>query len=335
MKKDSEPYQVNSLHQNDILFSVIIPSYNEGYHINRCIESILANNGKKFPFEIILVDNGSTDNTVSKVKSLGIHVIENNSGKRHKIAMLRNIGAKEAKGRIFAFLDADMTVPDNWLENAWYYFREGFEGALGFVEDVPQEAGWVGTVWGERALHQRKKKMDVDFLTGRNIFINRQVFNKVNGFNEALLTSEDKDLTVRVVKSGFRVISIPDITVTHYGYEKNLWEFVKKEFWRQSSTLQYAKETHYSLRSLKNPFFSSWHFLFLIIFIAALLLQKNLFILFAFILWILPSGLLVISNQGTGQHLIMIIPLFFLTFIRWNVAGAALVYQFIRGDIFK
>ena len=201
MKKTSDSFQDNSLCDSGFLFSIIIPSYNEEDNIVRCVESIRANNGNRFPFEIILVDNGSTDRTVSKAKSNGIHIIENESGKRHKIAVLRNLGTREAKGKILAFLDADMTVPSNWLENAWDYFRNGYEGALGFVETVPPEAGWVGKVWGERSLHQRKEKMDVTFLPGRNICINRQVFNKINGFNESLLTSEDKDLTVRVRKS--------------------------------------------------------------------------------------------------------------------------------------
>lgn len=333
MTKVVESHQDNLPHDGGMLFSVIIPSYNEEANINRCVESIRLNNAGKFPFEIILVDNGSTDSTVSKAETLGIHIIKNESGKRCKIAELRNMGANKAKGRIIAFLDADMTVPDNWLETAWNYFREGFEGALGFVEAVPPEAGWVGKVWGERDLHRRKKKTDVDFLPGRNIFINHHVFNKIGGFNEFLLTSEDKDLTVRVMKAGYRVTSIPDITVIHYGYEKNFQEFVQKEFWRQSSTLKYAKETRFSFRSLKNPVFSSWHFLLFIILAATLFTQNIFFVLSAFILWILPSALIAGSTSGTRQPFERTALLFFLTFVRWNVAGAALLYQFIHEGI--
>ena len=51
------------------------------------------------------------------------------------------------------------------------------------------------------------------------------------------------------------------------------------------------------------------------------------FILSAFILWVLPSGLIVVSNPGAGQPLERVVLLFLLTFVRWNVAGAALVYQ--------
>lgn len=326
-------------HQNDfpsdcgILFSVVIPSYNEEANINRCVASIRLNNAGKFPFEIILVDNGSTDRTVRKAESLGIHIIKNESGKRCKIAQLRNMGAKQAKGKIIAFLDADMTVPDNWLETAWRFFRQGFEGALGFVEAIPPEAGWVGKVWGERDLHRRKKTTNVDFLPGRNILINHQVFKKIGGFNQFLLTSEDKDLTVRVMQAGYRVISIPDIIVTHYGYEKNFKEFVQKEFWRQSSTLQYAKQTRFSFRSLKNPIFSAWHFIFFII-LAATLFAQNVFLVFlVFVLWILPAAMIVVSTSGTSQPFKRIVLLFFLTFVRWNVAGIALFYQFIHEGI--
>lgn len=333
MTKAVESHQGDLPNDAGILFSVIIPSYNEAVNINRCVKSIRLNNADNLPFEIILVDNGSTDSTVSKAESLGIHIIKNESGKRCKIAELRNKGAKQAKGRILAFLDADMTVPGNWLETAWRFFRQGFEGALGFVEAVPPDAGWVGKVWGERDLHRRKKTTNVDFLPGRNILINHHVFKKIGGFNQFLLTSEDKDLTVRVMGAGYKVISIPDITVTHYGYEKNFTEFVQKEFWRQSSTLQYAKETRFAFRSLKNPIFSSWHFIFFII-LAATLFAHNIFLaLTAFILWILPAALISVSTSGAGQPFKRIALLFFLTFARWNVAGAALLYQFIYEGI--
>ncbi|MGD9161941.1 MAG: glycosyltransferase [Desulfobacteraceae bacterium] len=335
MKKTSDSYQDNLLHDSNILFSIIIPSYNEENHIGDCIKSIRTNNGKNFPYEIILVDDGSTDSTVSKVKDLGIQIIENKSEKKHNISALRNMGAKEAKGKIFAFLDADMTVPDNWLEKAWDYFLEGFEGALGFLDTVPQEAGWVGRVWGERFLYRRKSKEDVDFLQSRNIFINRQVFNKIGGFNESLLTSEDKDLTMRVLKAGFRAVSLPDIILIHHGYEKNFFEFIRKEFWRQNSTIQCVKENSFSIRSLKNPLVSSWHILFLIIFLVALFTQHIFFILSALILWILPSGLIVFLYSGTGKFPLRMASFFSLTFVRWNVAGVALVLQLIKKGIFN
>lgn len=97
------------------MISVIIPSYNEETDIQRCLESLFTQ--KNSDFEIIVVDDGSTDKTVSVVKKLK---------ERHKELILinqdhkgpgeaRNQGAKTAKGEILVFVDSDMTFDKNFL----------------------------------------------------------------------------------------------------------------------------------------------------------------------------------------------------------------------------
>ena len=161
------------------LFSVILPAFNEGAHIGSCLDAISANMSDPAFTEILVIDNGSTDQTAMVVRSRGVRVIENTSGHRMNISSLRNMGARESAGDILVFLDADMLVPTDWLEKASLYFRNGYKGALGFTSRVPDTAGWVGRIWGQRLFLKRNRLMDVDFLPGRNIFVNRVVFEAV------------------------------------------------------------------------------------------------------------------------------------------------------------
>lgn len=313
-------------------FSVIIPSYNEAGQIGQTITAVKAAATGLTLSEIIVVDNCSTDRTVEIARGLGIKVIENTLGKRMAIAALRNTGAGCATGNILAFLDADMLVPANWLASAREYFCSGFVGALGFISVVPDSAGWVGRTWGNQFQFHRGTVKEVDFLPGRNILINRHVFDKIGGFNENLRTNEDKDLTYRVCRAGYKVMSLPEPSVLHLGFERNLIEFLRKEFWRQGNTIRFARLHNFSARTLRNPALASWHLFFLFFTITALFSADLPLIIVLISCWGLPS--LLITWGKTGPHGLsgFFLPFFFLTLLRWNVAGFALVYQLFKGS---
>jgi len=311
-------------------FSVILPALNEAKIIKACIDSIRKNESEEWAVEIIVVDNGSDDGTVEIAKEHADITIENNTENRKSISELRNLGAEKSTGDILAFLDADMVVPENWLETADSYFRVGYEGALGFVEKVPESAGWVGKTWGSRFILKRGKKMDVDFLPGRNIMINRSVFDLTGGFDTNIKTSEDKEFTFRVIKKGFRVMSIPDINLLHLGYEKDLREFLRKEFWRQGNTIKFAAIDNYSFRSMKNPMVSLWHIIFCLVFFIAIFFHIPKIAFFSFFLWIIPSAMIVFFTIERNNPFKLIFLFYILTFLRWNVAGVAIFYQLLK-----
>lgn len=317
----------------DVLFSVIIPAYNKPEFIKRCIESVLANGGKDMKFEIILVDGGLTDSALAILRALNVKIAVVKTAFRKTIGTLRNIGARESRGTVFAFLDADMIVPVNWLVKADEYFSRGFVGVLGFVHTVPPEAGWVGRTWDNRLYQKTDKVTDVDFLPGGNLFVSRRVFEKINGFNETLQTGEDKDLTLRVLKAGYRVVSAPDISVIHLGYDKNLREFLRKEFWRQGSTLLFARQWRFSFRVLRNPLLSLWHIFLLCSVLLSVLLLRNVITSTLLFLWLLPSLLITMKKLNRKSPILFYISFFILTFLRWNVAGLSIVNQILREHI--
>lgn len=312
------------------LFSVILPAFNEGAHIGPCLDAIRANSGDPAVVEILVVDNGSTDQTVAVARARGARVIENTTGRRIHISDLRNIGARGSSGEVLVFLDADMLVPGDWLEKAGAYFKTGFTGALGFTSKVPDTAGWVGRIWGQRLYLKRRRVVDVDFLPGRNIFVTRAAFEAAGGFDPAFLTGEDKDFTFRVRRAGYRVISAPEVCLIHLGYEKNLAELLRKEFWRQSCTLQFARKYGYSLRTLRHPVLSAWHVVCPVAAcVLALAWPAAPVWAAALVFWILPAVVIGGAEARLGRT-IDALPLIVLTWLRWTAAGVALVSQILR-----
>jgi len=98
-----------------IKFSIVIPAFNEEESIEKAVKSLLRLNYNRAKYEIIVVDNGSTDKTFEKAKSAGADkvVVELTKGTN----MARERGRREAKGEIIAFLDGDSEVNPDWLIN--------------------------------------------------------------------------------------------------------------------------------------------------------------------------------------------------------------------------
>lgn len=310
-------------------FAVILPAYNEAAHIGAAIDSVRACRRDGADLEIVVVDNLSTDGTRAVAAGRGAKVIENRSGGRMTIAALRNAGARATTAPILAFLDADMLVPADWLEKASRRFALDAVSALGFAERVPEGATWVGRVWGNRA-EAPVTDLATDFLPGRNLFVTRRAFDAVGGFDEDLATNEDKDFTYRLVKSGHHVFRSPATQVTHLGYERGLIEFIRKEFWRQSTTLAFARRHCFSRRTLRNPLMSLWHVLGAA-WVAAALVAGAAWPAFAgAVLWVLPAVLFTLRDATSMRRSEDLPGVFVLTFVRWNVSGAALAWQILR-----
>lgn len=313
---------------SDVLVSVVIPARNEAENIGKCIASLLKNSD--VPHEIIVIDNGSRDATASIATDMGVTVLINPTG---TISALRNMGARRARGELLVFLDADMVVPEGFLKKGKDYFDRGFTGALGFDTTVPSDAGWVARVWGQDLRFKDKKEINVDFLISRCIFIKKSTFEETGGFDELLKTNEDKDFTMRVAKVGYPLVYSNKLRLIHLGYEKDLFELIRKEFWRQGSTLMFARRWHFAPRTLRNPMLSLWHIWALLLFMASILYGVKVYAITTLILWILPSALIVLKKPDFNVKVML--PLFILTFIRWNVAGISLIAQVVRLATFR
>src|SRR5690554_450862 len=95
--------------------SIIIPCYNEEKTIRSCLESILNQSTARENYEIIVVDNGSKDNSFSIASEISDKVI---LAPNKKVGAVRNLGALESTASWIAFVDADCSIDHDWIERA-------------------------------------------------------------------------------------------------------------------------------------------------------------------------------------------------------------------------
>ena len=176
---------------NMIVVSIIIPSFNEEQNISRCINSVYNCSYPKDKIEIILVDNGSEDQTITIAKRLKVNLIID---KNKNIGGLRNLGCKKAKGDIIGFVDADCSLNNNTIKNAVNILSDLSIGITGQCLLPPEEGNWIEEAWGNHLLTAHGETCDVDYINSGNCFMRKEVFELVGGFSETLETSEDTDI---------------------------------------------------------------------------------------------------------------------------------------------
>ncbi len=209
--------------------SFIIPVYNDQDNIARCLRSITALHGFEPDDEVIILDNGSTDGTHQILHQLGFpfEVIEH-----LHVSALRNRGARMAKGDLLAFVDSDVELFPEWLENSMAALCDPTMVAAGCFPEVPNEATWVQQAWD---IHQRGRQpstpFPIDWLPSMNLIVRRVAFQSIEGFNENLETAEDVDLCYRLANHGV-ILCNPTMKAIHWGEAKDLATFWRKEVWR-------------------------------------------------------------------------------------------------------
>lgn len=212
------------------LISVIVPALNEESVIGRCLASLEQQKAPPSCFEVIVVDNGSTDRTKAIARSFGgalsVTVLER-SGVR--ISALRNCGAAMAKGEFLAFLDADCVAPRHWLQQTADLLHADDFRIVGAQYRIPENSSWVAKAWyGDL---WRMKHGPVSYVPGGNLAISRELFLNLGGFDETIVTSEDTEFCERAAASSVPILAVPSLSVVHLGTPQTLEGFYRKQSW--------------------------------------------------------------------------------------------------------
>lgn len=227
--------------------SVIIPARNEEKMIEQCLKSVRELKYPEDRFEVIVVDNGSTDRTTEIAREYGASVIVQSEG---TISMLRNLGVKKAKGDIIAFIDADCIADNLWLSKVPEYFKNDEIGAVGSYPAIPANATWVQKTW--YLLKDIKPDIyNAEWLPSMNLIVKRKVFEEMQGFDETLITCEDVDLCYRI-SGKYKIISDKAIKVVHMGEADTIGAFFVKERWRGTSNLKGILKHGLYLREIRS-----------------------------------------------------------------------------------
>jgi GT2 family glycosyltransferase len=227
----------SEVEETTLVISIIIPALNEEKMIGRCLESLAHLEFPHDRFEIVVVDNGSSDGTVAIAKSFqdrfNLKILQK-TGVR--ISGLRNLGAREARGAILAFLDADCLAPRDWLDRIVELTPSENAGVLGAHYLLPENSTWVGRIW--HRYQEAEKSGEVSHVPAGDLIMRHEDFLRLGGFDETIQTNEDYELCERVRAAGIAVRAFPQIGVIHLGTAQSLHAFFRKQAWHGTHVLK-------------------------------------------------------------------------------------------------
>ncbi|MFH1841425.1 MAG: glycosyltransferase [Candidatus Nealsonbacteria bacterium] len=191
------------------MISVIIPAYNEEKRISRCLESVFSQD-YSFKYEVLVVDNNSSDRTAEIVKDnfpKARIIFE----EKKRVVVARNRGSKEAKGNILIFLDADVIIPEDHIRKilkklkrdknvilvsgSYFYYDGSFY--VKFLTIFFFCLGFLGEYLFNRFLNLASS------INAGNFAVYKDCFEKVGGFNENIdFYGDEAYITSRLRKIG-------------------------------------------------------------------------------------------------------------------------------------
>jgi glycosyltransferase involved in cell wall biosynthesis len=187
------------------MISFIIPAHNEELWIGNCLQSIrtsMTNLGE--PYEVIVVDDASTDATARIAEKMEARVLR---VELRKISAVRNAGARAACGEIFFFVDADTQINAEAVKAGVEALRSGAAGGGCVFEFDSRLAFWA------RALHRMGVTAGrlIRWVGGCFLFCTRDTYHAMGGFNERLYACEDVAFCQAVKKIGRFVVPKPTV----------------------------------------------------------------------------------------------------------------------------
>ena len=212
--------------------SVMASTHNRCERLSHAIESLLAQDAPGIRYEVIIVDNGSTDRTQQVVRSFIARghsnlrlLFERTPGASHG----RNAAIKAATAPLFAFTDDDVAVDAHWVANIKRAFDRNpdvdyLSGKVVPHWEVERPSWLTPDNWGGPCVIRDRGEQPIYSVPGQffpgwatvNLALRRQVFDRVGLFSGEFSRGEDLEFILRVWRSKARGMYAPDVVVTHH-----------------------------------------------------------------------------------------------------------------------
>lgn len=233
------------------LISIIITTKNESKNLPILLKSIHSQSCNNF--EVILVDNGSTDETISIAQSFGAKVF----GIGPERSAQRNFGVKKSSGRFVLILDADMALTNNVLNDCIKVVRHNkLIGAL----IIPERSFGVG-FWAKCKIFEREFYVGDESIEAPRFF-KKSIFEEFGGYDQKITGPEDFDLPLRMRKSGIKIGRIESF-INHNEGVFSLIKSAKKKFYYAAHSRVFLKRHPEQVLTMGNLvfrpiFFKKW-----------------------------------------------------------------------------
>lgn len=219
------------------MISVVIPNYNRGKTISLALESVFSSTYKNY--EVIVVDGGSTDNSIEIIRKFDCKLVElNREEDKHSRAL--NAGVEISKGNILLFIDTDSCLPRDALEKINDMFNR--EKDISVIVGMPDAFCKFKNIASQHfnlRIHFNYLHMPdyISTLYGSVCAIRREAFFDVGGFDANLTESDDNDLGYRLSDRGYKIKLNKNIQINHYKHITFL-KLLKNDFKRASARIK-------------------------------------------------------------------------------------------------
>lgn len=198
--------------QKQLKVSVIIPAYNEEERITNCLDSLMHQSVK--PYEIIVVDNNSIDQTAVIAQNFGVKVLRQKRQGRDWAQML---GFDKAKGNILARIDADTIVSSDWVEKVQQAFTQYQTDAItGYGHSrTGISVHFLSKVFSWVYYNHSRAYFGTEMLWGSNMAMTKDIWLTAKHLcNTGINLHEDQDLALAISSVGGRIKVVPSLEVS-------------------------------------------------------------------------------------------------------------------------
>lgn len=205
--------------------SIIILTYNSEKTLAPCLQAVSELDYPAEKYQIIILDNGSTDSTSEIIQSHGFtcHPLPH-----HNLSQLRNHGAEISQTDIIAYIDSDCIPAKDWLRQVTKWFSDPQVGIAGNEYLLPVNSSVFEKNWYDKS---NFGICEDELIPAGNMALRKDYFFELGGFNDTLLTGEDDYITGVFRQNGYKTISDHQIHSIHLGNSKSLVQYFKKEIW--------------------------------------------------------------------------------------------------------
>jgi cellulose synthase/poly-beta-1,6-N-acetylglucosamine synthase-like glycosyltransferase len=224
------------------MLTVVIPTLNNASTISLTLSSIFSNEFPRELFEVLVIDNGSSDKTVEIAKKYPVKLFH---CPRRGIGPPRNFGVKMAEGEIVCFTDSDCVVERDWLRKIFNFFQQNTEvdGVGGPIFPYPCSQNKIQRLTGEIFVEDQGYPNEVKkvqfgstqgIIFGSNSAYKKEALLSVGGFSEP--GGSNLELAWRLISKGWNLFFNPYVRVYHI-FPTSLKSIIKQQFrWGAQST---------------------------------------------------------------------------------------------------
>ena len=255
-----------------ILYSIIIPAYNAEGTLERCLNALVQQSITKESYEVIVVDDGSTDETASIAKRFSVRYYrQSNQGP----ATARNRGVEESEGEIVLFTDADCVPEPNWIEEMVKPFKdEGVVAVKGaYKTDQKSIIARFAQIEFEERYRLLLRSKYIDMIDTYSAAYRKSIFLLLGGFDPSfpVANNEDTELSYKMSGAGYKMVFNPKAVVCHLNHPDSVRRYAKLKFWRGYwRMVVYKRYPDKMLKDTYTPQTLKLQILFLFISLAAL-----------------------------------------------------------------